>query len=162
MARLARDGRPLTATIVGDGADRGAFEADAAKHTLASAVHFVGAKPARVAFAFGRTLVVPSRAESLPYIVLEAAAAGIPIIASNVGGIPEIFGPDANELVPPGDPEALATAIANAMQDRGGRHSASLRLKSRLRASFSVDVMTDAVIEGYRAALARRAGTAHG
>jgi glycosyltransferase involved in cell wall biosynthesis len=162
MARLARDGRNLTATIVGDGADRGAFEAAAAKHNLARAVHFVGAKPARAAFALGRTLVVPSRAESLPYIVLEAAAAGLPIIATNVGGIPEIFGPDANELVPPGDPAALADAIADAIQDRGGRHSASLRLKSRLRASFSVDVMTDAVIEAYRDALARRAPPPHG
>ena len=74
---------------------------------------FVGAKPARAAFALGRLLVVPSRAESLPYIVLEAAAAGLPIIATNVGGIPEIFGPDADELVPPGDPAALADAIAH-------------------------------------------------
>jgi glycosyltransferase involved in cell wall biosynthesis len=155
MARLAGQGQQLTATIVGDGADRGVFEAAAAQHNLAGAVHFVGAKPARAAFALGRTLVVPSRAESLPYIVLEAAAAGIPVIATNVGGIPEIFGPDANALVPPGDPAALATAIAHAMQDRGALHSASLRLKSRLRASFSVDVMTDAVVEGYREAMAR-------
>lgn len=162
MARLAGRGQQLTATIVGDGADRGAFDAAAATHNLASAVHFVGAKPARTAFTLGRTLVVPSRAESLPYVVLEAAAAGMPIIATNVGGIPEIFGPDADELVPPGDPAALAAAIAHAMQDRGGRHSASLRLKSRLRASFSVDVMTDAVIEGYRAALAARHATPHG
>jgi glycosyltransferase involved in cell wall biosynthesis len=155
MARLADQGQPLSATIVGDGADRGAFEAAAITHNLASAVHFVGAKPARAAFALGRMLVVPSRAESLPYVVLEAAAAGIPIIATNVGGIPEIFGPDANDLVPPGDPAALAAAIAHAVQDRGGRHAASLRLKSRLRASFSVDAMTDGVIEGYREALAR-------
>lgn len=155
MARLARDGRNLTATIVGDGADRGAFEKAAATHQLTRAVHFVGAKPARVAFALGRLLVVPSRAESLPYIVLEAGAAGLPIIATNVGGIPEIFGPDASELVPPGDPAALADAIAQAMQDRGARHSASLRLKSRLRAKFSIDAMTDAVIDGYREAKAR-------
>ena len=156
MARLARDGRKLTATIVGDGTDRGAFEAAVAAHDLAAAVQFVGAMPARAAFALGRLLVVPSRAESLPYIVLEAAAAGLPIIATNVGGIGEIFGPDADELVPPGDPAALADAIAQAMQDRGARHSASLRLKSRLRASFSVDAMTDAVIDGYREALARK------
>jgi glycosyltransferase involved in cell wall biosynthesis len=103
-------------------------------------------------------LVVPSRAESLPYIVLEAGAAGLPILASNVGGIPEIMGPDAGDLVPPNDPAALARAIAAALRDRGGRHSASLRLKSRLRASFSVDVMTDAVIDAYRATLAQRNG----
>lgn len=156
MASLARDGRSLTATIVGAGPDRAAFEAAVGAHGLGTAVRFVGAKPARAAFALGRLLVVPSRAESLPYIVLEAGAAGLPIIATNVGGIPEIFGPDAGELVPPDDPAALADAIARAMQDRGGRHSASLRLKSRLRASFSVDAMTDAVIDGYRAALARR------
>ena len=154
LARLARDGCSLTATIVGDGADRGTFEAAVAAHNLAAAIHFAGAKPARAAFALGRMLVVPSRAELLPYVVLEAGAAGLPIIATNVGGIPEIFGPDANELIPPGDPAALADAIAHAMQDRGARHSASLRLKSRLRASFSVDTMTDAVIDGYRAALA--------
>ncbi|MBX9778586.1 MAG: glycosyltransferase family 4 protein [Xanthobacteraceae bacterium] len=162
MARLASRGQQLTATIVGDGADRGAFERAAAAQNLRAAVRFVGAMPARAAFALGRALVVPSRAESLPYVVLEAAAAGIPIIATRVGGIPEIFGPDANELVPPGDPVALADAIAHAMQDRGGRHSASLRLKSRLRAAFSVDVMTDAVIDGYREALARKSPAPHG
>jgi glycosyltransferase involved in cell wall biosynthesis len=111
-----------------------------------------------VAFTLGRTLVVPSRAESLPYVVLEAAAAGVPLIASKVGGIPEIFGPDASDLVPPGDPAALARAISSALHDRGGRHSASLRLKSRVRASFSVEAMTDAVIDAYGAALTHRNG----
>jgi glycosyltransferase involved in cell wall biosynthesis len=156
LARLAQDGRMVTATIVGDGPDHAAFEAMAAASKLGTAIHFPGAKPARAAFALGRTLVVPSRAESLPYVVLEAAAAGLPIIATHVGGMPEIFGPDAGDLVPPGDPAALAKAIAAALQDRGARHSASLRLKSRLRASFSVDAMTDAVVAGYGAALARQ------
>ena len=159
IARLSQDGgnvgRGVTATIVGDGADRAAFEAAVGRHNLQAAIQFVGAKPARAAFALGRMLVVPSRAESLPYVVLEAGAAGLPIIATNVGGIPEIFGPDADDLIPPDDPAALAGAIAASMQDRGARHSASLRLKSRLRASFSVDTMTDAVIAGYREALAR-------
>jgi glycosyltransferase involved in cell wall biosynthesis len=162
IARLSQDGgnvgRGVTATIVGDGADRAAFEAAVGRHNLQAAIQFVGAKPARAAFALGRMLVVPSRAESLPYVVLEAGAAGLPIIATNVGGIPEIFGPDADDLIPPDDPAALAGAIAASMQDRGARHSASLRLKSRLRASFSVDTMTDAVIAGYREALARRHG----
>jgi glycosyltransferase involved in cell wall biosynthesis len=158
LALLARDGRSVTATIVGDGADRPTFERAVSGRKLGAAISFTGAMPARTAFALGRMLAVPSRAESLPYVVLEAAAAGLPIIATNVGGIPEIFGPDAGELVPPGDPAALARSIAAALQDRGARHSASLRLKSRVRASFSVDVMTDAVLAAYRDALAARDG----
>jgi glycosyltransferase involved in cell wall biosynthesis len=158
IAELARNGRTVTATIVGDGADRPAFEKAVATHALEGAIRFAGAKPARAGFALGRTLVVPSRAESLPYVVLEAAAAGLPIIATNVGGIPEIIGPDSRDLIPPGDTAALAAAIAATQQDQGARHSASHRLRSRLRGSFSVDAMTDAVIDGYRAALARRHG----
>lgn len=158
LAQLTRDGRPLTATIVGDGRDRARFEAAVAAHGLSQAIRFTGALPARTAFALGRTLVLPSRAESLPYVVLEAAAAGLPIIATAVGGMSEIFGPDAGDLVRPDDSAALARAIAAAMSDRGSRHSASLRLKSRLRASFSVDAMTEAVLAGYHDALAQRRG----
>ena len=153
IKELAQDGRSISATIVGDGPDRAQFERAVAQRGLRDKVKFVGSKPARAAFALGRLLVVPSRAESLPYIVLEAAAAGVPMIATRVGGIPEIFGPDSGALVPPGDPPALAHAISQALQDRGARHSATLRLKARIRASFSVDAMTDAVIAAYRKAL---------
>jgi len=151
LAALARDGRQVTATIVGDGPDRAAFEA--AAKGLGEAVRFAGAMPARDAFALGRLLVVPSRAESLPYIVLEAAAAGLPLVATDVGGIPEIYGPDAASLVPPGDPAALAKAI-------GTIPTADLtrRLQARVRAEFSVDVMTDAVLAAYVEALASRHG----
>ena len=152
------EGRKVTATIVGNGPDRAQFEREVAKHGLGEQVQFVGAKPARQAFSLGRLLIVPSRAESLPYIVLEAAAAGVPMIATQVGGIPEIFGPDVGALVAPGDPAALAQAISQAMQDRGARHSASLRLKTRLRALFSADAMTDAILAAYREALAHNSG----
>jgi len=158
IRQIAQDGRNVSVTIVGDGPDRAQFEREVGRQGLGEQVHFVGAKPARAAFALGRLMVVPSRAESLPYVVLEAAAAGLPVIASNVGGIPEIFGPDAGALVAPGDPAALARAISQAMQDRGARHSATLRLKARVRASFSADAMTDAVLAAYREALARRVG----
>jgi len=153
LKELTQGGRNISATIVGDGPDRARFERAVAAQGLGDRVKLVGSKPARQAFALGRLLVVPSRAESLPYIVLEAAAAGVPMIATRVGGIPEIFGPDAAALVPPGDPSALARAIGQALQDRGARHSATLRLKARIRASFSADAMTDAVIAAYREAL---------
>jgi glycosyltransferase involved in cell wall biosynthesis len=163
IKQLAQEGRSIerrkvTATIVGNGPDRAQFEREVARRGLGEQVQFVGAKPARQAFSLGRLLIVPSRAESLPYIVLEAAAAGVPMIATQVGGIPEIFGPDVGALVAPGDAAALARAISQAMQDRGARHSASLRLKTRLRALFSADAMTDAILAAYREAIAHNSG----
>jgi glycosyltransferase involved in cell wall biosynthesis len=158
MALLARGGRPVTATIVGEGPDRAALQAKAAAAGLAAQARFVGARPARAGFALGRLLVVPSRAESLPYIVLEAAAAGVSLVATRVGGIPEIFGPDASDLVAPGDPAALADAIVAALQNPAARRDATLRLQARVRAGFSADAMAQAVLAGYADALARRDG----
>jgi glycosyltransferase involved in cell wall biosynthesis len=157
IALLERDGRSLSATIVGDGPDRAAFEAQVRAQKLGERVRFVGAQPARQAFASGRLLVIPSRAESLPYVVLEAAAAGVPLVTTRVGGIPEIFGPDAVELVAPGDPAALAQAIDRALRDPGAKRAVSERLQARVREIFSSDAMTDAVLAAYRAAMARRA-----
>jgi glycosyltransferase involved in cell wall biosynthesis len=158
IALMAQAGAALSATIVGDGPDRADFEAQVRAQGLAERVRFVGAKPARSAFAAGRLLVIPSRAESLPYIVLEAAAAGVPFIATKVGGIPEIFGPDACDLVPPGDPAALARAIGGALQDLAGKRAVGARLQARVRETFSTQAMTDAVLSAYGEALARRHG----
>jgi glycosyltransferase involved in cell wall biosynthesis len=143
---------------VGEGPDRAAFEKTVDAYKLGAAVRFAGAMPARVAFSLGRILVLPSRAESLPYVVLEAAAAGVPMVATKVGGLSEIVGPDADALVPPGDPAALADAIATAMQDRERRVAAASRLRDRIRASFSIDTMIDGVADAYREALVRRHG----
>lgn len=156
LAILARDGRRTTTTIVGLGPDRAAFEA--AARSAGDAIRFVGAKPAREAFALGRLLVVPSRAESLPYIVLEAAAAGLPMVSTRVGGIPEIFGPDAGALVPPNDPAALAQAIGSALQNPAAAQAAAQRLKARVHDQFSADVMTQTVLAAYAETLARRDG----
>jgi glycosyltransferase involved in cell wall biosynthesis len=158
IALVKQDGLSLRATIVGDGPDRAAFEAQVLAQGLAGTVRFVGAKPARSAFASGRLLVIPSRAESLPYIVLEAAAAGVPLITTNVGGIPEIYGPDSADLVPPDDPQALARAISLALGDLAGKRAAGARLQARVRESFSTQAMTDAVLAAYGEALARRHG----
>lgn len=153
LARLAGEGRTITATIVGDGPDQGDLLARATTLNLTGAVDFAGALPARTAFARGRVLVVPSRAESLPYIVLEAAAAGMPIIATKVGGMAEIFGNDAN-LVMPGDAPALARAISVALDDLAGAQASAVRLRERIRDTFSADVMSDAVLSAYGEALA--------
>ena len=111
--------------------------------------------PARQAFARGRLMVAPSRAESLPYIVLEAAAAAVPLITTDVGGIPEVFGPQSARLVPPGDAAALAEAIRAALADPAALRNETLTLRARVQAEFSADVMTDAVLAAYAEAIAK-------
>ena len=78
----------VTATIVGSGPAAGDLQAEARRLGLDAHVTFTGAMSARKAFGLGRIMVVPSLAESFPYVVLEAAAAGLPLISTSVGGIP--------------------------------------------------------------------------
>jgi glycosyltransferase involved in cell wall biosynthesis len=101
-------------------------------------------------------MVAPSRAESLPYIVLECAAAAVPLITTNVGGIPEVLGPQSARLVPPGDAAALAAAIRAALDDPAALRNQTLTLQARVRDEFSADVMTDGVLAAYSEALAGR------
>jgi glycosyltransferase involved in cell wall biosynthesis len=156
IAQLRNRGRTVSATIVGAGSDRPRFEADAARYEVSDLVRFAGAMPARQAFALGRVLVVPSRAESLPYIVLEAAAAGKPQIATSVGGIPELFGSQSSRLVPPDDAGALGRAIAQTLDHPADTEQSSVSLRERVANSFTIDSMVDGVLAGYAEALAAK------
>jgi glycosyltransferase involved in cell wall biosynthesis len=122
LVLMAARGDGCTAVVVGSGEpqDEARYRAMVGDAGLGASVSFRPPMPARDAFALARTLVVPSRAESMPYIVLEAAAAGLPLIATNVGGIPEILTGEWEHLVPPGDADALAAAMQGA-QERGRR-----------------------------------------
>jgi glycosyltransferase involved in cell wall biosynthesis len=164
IALLAARGRKLTASIVGAGPDEQALRAQVEQRGLSSVIEFAGYQPARNAFGMGRLLVVASRAESLPYIVLEAAAAGLPMIATAVGGIPEVFGPNqgqGHDLIPPGEPEALAKAIAAALGDPAAANAAASRLRDRVRAQFSQDSMVDGVLAAYEIAIVTKFQRSH-
>jgi glycosyltransferase involved in cell wall biosynthesis len=156
LSDLRRSGMPLTATIVGDGGSRDALQAQAQRLGLSEAIMFRAPVPARQAFPLGRLMIVPSRRESLPYIVLEAAAAGVPMIATKVGGIPEIFGPQADLLIPAADSAALAQAIGHAVKNPETMLRVAAGLRDRVHANFSVDGMVDSAIAGYREALQGR------
>ncbi|RYC31774.1 glycosyltransferase family 1 protein [Lichenibacterium minor] len=150
-------GRNLSAVLVGSGPDRGVLERLAAELGLGDRVAFPGPMPARRAFALGRTLVVPSRAESLPYVVLEAAAARVPLISTDVGGIPEIFGRYRDRLIPPDDVARLGGAMAAALAaspERRDRDAADLA--AAVRDGFSISAMVDTVLAAYRDALSAR------
>ncbi|WIY54033.1 glycosyltransferase family 4 protein [Devosia sp. YIM 151766] len=139
--------------MAGDGPERMALEARIAELGLADRVRLVGSQPARRVFTLGRCVIVPSLAESLPYVVLEAAAARLPLIATRVGGIPEIFGPMAASLVPAGDSAALAKAMQEFIDSPAQSEAAMLQLLAHIEARFSVRRMTDAIEETYRAGL---------
>ena len=101
-------------------------------------------------------MVIPSRAESLPYVVLEAAAAGVPMIATRVGGIPEIFGPEGVHLITPDDVGALAGAISAALDAPERLRHVAQTVRSRVRSEFSLAAMVDGGLAAYREALAIR------
>ena len=155
-ALKALDHTGARAVIVGDGPDAERFKALSHRLGLGARVTFAGAMPARDAFGLGRVLAVPSRAESLPYIVLEAAAAGVPVVATNVGGIPEIVEGSDTRLVAAGDVNALACALAHALDDPAASDARAGRLNEAVARRFTVEAMTKSVLTFYRDALLAR------
>jgi len=155
IAQLHRAGRTVTTTLVGDGPDRAALLDQVARLGLADIVRFRPAMPAREAQALGRIMVIPSRAESLPYVVLEAAAAGLPLITTKVGGIPEIYGTLTDTLVPAEDVGALAHTIARTLDHPDATADLAKSVQERVASSFSVDTMVGGVLGAYETALAR-------
>jgi glycosyltransferase involved in cell wall biosynthesis len=106
-------------------------------------------------------MVVPSRAESLPYVILEAVAGAQPLVATDVGGIPEIFGPYSDRLIRPDDDAILAQAIAAKLDQPATERSDEAReLQFFAHGRFSLDGMIDGVLSGYAAAHAMKIGAA--
>jgi glycosyltransferase involved in cell wall biosynthesis len=156
IAHLRNNGTPpVTATVIGGGPLGDELRAQAERLGLADAIRFLPPMPARDAMALGRVMVIPSRAESLPYVVLEAAAAGKPLITTNVGGIPEIYGELSDALIPAGDPKVLAQAIARALCQPDAMLDSTRQLRARVESAFSCDAMVDGVLAGYEQAIAR-------
>jgi glycosyltransferase involved in cell wall biosynthesis len=146
-----RFGRNLAAVMVGDGEHLPRYEAQVKRLGLEDRVRFLKPMPARQAFALAGIVVVPSRAEAMPYIVLEGLAAGKPMIASAVGGIPEIFGAGSHAIVRPQAGE-LADRMAEALTDPIS-FAARMPDAAELRGRFGADVMAAEIEKAYFAAL---------
>ena len=156
VARLHADGKPITLTLAGEGEELEALKAQVQKLGLTEAVRFIGHVKARYGFARGKLLVVPSRGDSMPYVVIEAAAAGIPMVAANVGGIPEIFGSHTDALFAPNIVGAMADAIETALEDPAAALVRAKSLRERIFLHFSQKAMVEGVLAGYRDAFADR------
>lgn len=137
----------LTAVMVGDGEWAQSCRNLAETRGLKDQIEFRSAMPARDAFALAQTLIVPSRAESFPYIVLEALAAGMPVIATRVGGIPEIMGADSFALAEPSPLSIAQKLLAIAADPR--RLADAMPDYQQLQQRFSLKAMEDAVMSAY-------------
>ena len=156
VARLRVDGRPVTLTLAGDGEESENLKAQVQRLGLGDAVRFIGHVKARYGFSKGSLLVVPSRGDSMPYVVIEAAAAGIPMVAANVGGIPEIFGSHTDALFAPNNAAAMADAIETARDDPAAALERARSLREQIFLHFSQKAMVEGVLAGYRDAFANR------
>jgi glycosyltransferase involved in cell wall biosynthesis len=154
VARLRADGKPVTLTLAGDGEEIASLKAQIQRLNLSEAVRFIGHVKARYGFSKGSLLVVPSRGDSMPYVVIEAAAAGIPMVAANVGGIPEIFGSHTDALFAPNIVGAMADAIETALEDPEAALERAKSLRERIFLHFSQKAMVEGVLAGYRDAVA--------
>jgi glycosyltransferase involved in cell wall biosynthesis len=154
VARLRADGKPVTLTLAGDGEEMETLNAQVQRLGLTDAVRFIGHVKARYGFSKGSLLVVPSRGDSMPYVVIEAAAAGIPMVAANVGGIPEIFGSHADGLFSPNIVGAMADAVEAALEDPAAAMMRAKSLRERIFRHFSQKAMVEGVLAGYRDAFA--------
>ncbi|MGC5841624.1 glycosyltransferase family 4 protein [Mesorhizobium abyssinicae] len=148
-----RLGRRLSAVMVGDGDDLPRYHEQVKRLGLDGHVRFLPPMPARDAFTLAELIVVPSRAEAMPYIVLETLAAGKPMIATAVGGIPEIFGETSRALIRP-DPNQLGDRLSDALADLGA-YQRLMPGAPDLKARFGADVMAAEIEKAYFAALRR-------
>jgi glycosyltransferase involved in cell wall biosynthesis len=104
-------------------------------------------------------LVLPSHREGTPMILLEAMAAGVPPVATAVGGVPDVVTDGVSGiLVPPRDAAAVASAVRRISDDGALRRALGAGAQEAVRARFSAPGMARRYAQEYRAALARRAG----
>jgi glycosyltransferase involved in cell wall biosynthesis len=142
--------RNVNLSVYGSGPDEEFFKNRVQKLGLSSQVMFHSPIfPATKAFVNARCVVVPSLAESFPYIVLETAAAGVPLLTTSVGGIPEIFGPHANQLLPAGDPSELAKAMQRVLDDHDSAENLAASLQSHVYTHFRFSTMVEHIVSFY-------------
>ena len=154
---LANEGRHPTITMVGSGPSEERIRGLIEERGIEGQFRWFGVTPAAQAFRMGKVMVVPSRFESLPYIVLEAVAGKLPLISTNVGGIPEILPGDYRYLIRPNDPAALADAMRDVLSRPCEEIKAEAIVHSdEIKTRFNVPLMIETIESAYRDTIALR------
>jgi glycosyltransferase involved in cell wall biosynthesis len=159
-AEVVREFPDTRFLLVGDGAARKDFEAQVAALGVQANVLFLGRRnDVPVILACCDIAVLPSQAEGLPNAVLEYLAAGLPAIASNVGGSAEVIQDGVSGLlVPPGDSGALASALLKVLRDPDLPRRLAAGGQEHVRKNFSFEHMIEQVDNLYTELLDRRGG----
>jgi glycosyltransferase involved in cell wall biosynthesis len=145
------------AVVLGDGPER-AREENRAKSLIPETIVWLGNVPdAARYFAAFDFYVLSSRTEGIPMVLLEAMAAGIPIVTTSVGGIPDMLSPLEAMLVAPNDPAALAAAIRTTIADPAAAASRAHAAQLRQRESFAAGPWSERYDAIYRSLLSARA-----
>jgi glycosyltransferase involved in cell wall biosynthesis len=136
--------------LVGEGPWEHELRARAKAMGLESRVRFVGHRQdVASVYAASDVIVIPSRSEGLPNVLLEAMASGKPVVATRVGGIPEVLSDEINgRLIPPEDPVRLGDVIAALLADRQLTCALGERARADAR-SFSPQARAERILSVY-------------
>jgi glycosyltransferase involved in cell wall biosynthesis len=157
VARLAPRRPDVRFAMFGTGSQAEALAAQAHRLGIEQRLETPGFVRAADALADMRVFVMSSRWENAPMALLEAMAAGIPVVATDVYGVPEIAAPGTAQLVPPDDPGALAAAIERLLDDPALAERQVAAARERVERHFSARTNAERVLEVYRRAIAARA-----
>ena len=142
LAALAPAHPALRLRLIGDGPDRAALEARAIRLGLADRVEFLGYRSQSEvadALAGAQIFVLPSFAEGVPVVLMEAMAAGLPVVTTQIAGIPELVDSGISGLlVPPGEAAPLARALDTLLTDPARRHAMGQAGRARVSADFNI------------------------
>jgi N-acetyl-alpha-D-glucosaminyl L-malate synthase BshA len=153
--------RSAVLVLVGDGPERGSVEALATSLGVRAAVAFAGERRSLGdLFAHADLFLLPSEQESFGLAALESLASGVPVVASEVGGVPEVVTHgETGWLVPPRDPGAMAAAALALLADSTRRAAMGRAARVSALARFQPGPIVSRVEEIYREVLARPRST---
>lgn len=154
-AQLARRYPDWEFGIFGSGSDASRLASLTHRLGIEDRVERPGFVPSRTALARMRVYVLSSYSENAPMALLEAMAAGVPVVATNVGGVPEIVDDRVAQLVPPGSPTAIASAVERLCVDETLRDQQVRAARRRVEERFAADDNARAMGELYEQLLAK-------
>jgi len=155
VGQSGRQQTPLVLLVIGDGSERASLEASAHETGAGSLVRFVGHREdARDLLAACDVYANSSISEGISLTILEAMAAGLPVVATSVGGTPEIVDATCGRLVPARDAQALAEVLTALAADAPLRQVLGRQARARVEERFTLDRMVREYRDAYYAAAA--------